>query len=119
MKKSEYDALPTWKSFVDIGDKFRAMSGDKFLVCEVIGYHAGGKAVEIACEQIVRFEPGAVPIREQIKELEDKIKEIRSKCSHPNVTQTFGGTWSFDSSPDKHHVDHHCPDCGARWRIFT
>jgi hypothetical protein len=57
-------------------------------------------------------------LRRQIKESEEKIKEIQADCSHPlsaRLTLNSGATGNYDDPEGTYWTEHHCTLCDKKW----
>ena len=55
-------------------------------------------------------------INTKIAKLNEQLVELRTLCSHPDLTKKYGGnTGNYDPSADSYWIDWACPDCGKRW----
>lgn len=60
-------------------------------------------------------------LKQQIKDLETKIKSIQDQCSHPKEaleSKNGGNTGNYDPSNDCYWIDHHCHLCEKKWTDY-
>lgn len=57
-------------------------------------------------------------IQKHQQKWDDAEKELRSLCSHPNVSKKYcGDTGNWDRSQDSYWIEYKCPDCNKFWTV--
>jgi hypothetical protein len=58
-------------------------------------------------------------VEKKIALLHVELANLKKLCKHENVKREFkSDTGNYDPSKDCYWVDHYCPDCGAKWRVY-
>lgn len=61
-------------------------------------------------------------IQEEIKKLNNELKEIQEACSHPKpavISKHDANTGNWSSADDSYWIDHHCTMCDKHWRQYV
>ena len=57
-------------------------------------------------------------IQKRISNLQKKIDQIQSKCSHEKVDEAYrASTGNYDPYNDKYWTDYHCQICDKKWTL--
>ena len=63
-----------------------------------------------------------IGLQDKIKQLQEDIKSIQSKCKHPKkfVTKKYcSNTGNYDPSQDVYWIEYHCDRCNNKWTVIT